>query len=101
MLLLPRSLILLLAVLAGRSVSILLRIILIAIMAGCLGVLFPWITHCPLPAADEPQPNVILKLKSCGEALTEECARPEKLGAQIAVFAKAVYRSKAMAGSGR
>ena len=40
MLLLLRSLILLLAVLAGRSVSILLRT-LIAIMAGCLGVLFP------------------------------------------------------------
>ena len=68
MLLLLCSLILLLAVLAGRSVSILLRIILIAIMAGCFGVLFPWITHCPLPAAVQWQPNVILKLESCGEA---------------------------------
>jgi hypothetical protein len=67
MLLLLRSLILLLAVLAGRSVPILLRT-LIAIIAGCLGVLFPWIAHCPLPAADERQPNVISKLKSCGEA---------------------------------
>jgi hypothetical protein len=54
-------LILLLAVLSGRSISILLRT-LIAIMARCLGILFPWVVHCSLPAADERQPNMMLGL---------------------------------------
>jgi hypothetical protein len=45
-------------------------------MAGCLGVLFPWIAHCPLPAADERAAKCHIKTKKLRRSLAEECARP-------------------------